>query len=208
MQELLVTMNQLLKVAKDIGSRVRDRDSISPPRSPVLGAAAERAARRPEPLVETALALISQHRQQPFFEAPELFDNRNWLLVLELFIASCSDAEISVKEASLALGGATSTALRRLLTLEKLGIIVSREDPNDGRRRLVSLSASATESVCAYLRTCAQDGPGFARFRLRLRVAQDEAAGGAKAAENSVVEHHFAPVQARTVSEPKSVSLS
>jgi DNA-binding MarR family transcriptional regulator len=208
-RELLGTMNQLVKLARDIGSRVRELDRVPPFRSPLAEAAADHAvASGSEALVEAAMALIAQHRRQPLFDAPALFDNRNWLLVLELFIAGCKNADVSVKDASLALGGATSTALRRLLTLEQLGIITSRDDPGDGRRRLVGLSDRATDAVRAYLAACGQNGAGLAQFRLRLRMAQAGAAPSAEVVGEGDAEDRLAQLQARTVSEPKWVSQS
>lgn len=204
-RELLGTMNQLVKLARDIGSRVRELDRAPPLHAPIVVPAVEHGVESgSEALVETALALIAQYRRQPLFDAPTLFDNRNWLLVLELFIAGCRNADVSVKEASLALGGATSTAVRRLLALEQLGIIASRDDPGDGRRRLVGLSDRATEKVRGYLAACGQSGMGQAHFRLRLRMAQSDAGGDVADAEDG--EDQFAQLQARTGSEPKWIS--
>ncbi|PSJ39756.1 hypothetical protein C7I55_14345 [Sphingomonas deserti] len=138
-----------------------------------------------------------------------------WLLILELFIADCKKADVSVKEASLALGGATSTALRRLLTLEQLGIINSREDPGDGRRRLVHLSDRAANTVRVYLATCQQNGLGVAHFRLRLRMAQADASPDAALAPSRAIvleekkpEEQLAQLLARSDSEPNRISQS
>jgi DNA-binding MarR family transcriptional regulator len=169
-RHLAKTVDHLVNIAVELGLRVRDLDRARPARRRSL-AAADAAVVPPScaALVDLARRMISHHREQPLFGSPELFDNRHWLLVLELFIADSCEAEVSVKEATLALGGAQSTALRKLLALERLGVVVSRDDPHDGRRRLIGLSHEATGAVRDYLTTHSSVPHGAGRLRLRLR---------------------------------------
>ncbi len=173
-ERLVRSAQRLARLAQTIGERAQvdtgtsvginnGRDALVEPIAPVR-------------LVEAAREAIAAHLAQPDFGAPALLRNRNWLLMLELFIAKSCGAPMPVKAACLTLGGPTSTALRIILELERFGLIASSSDDKDARRRLLMLTVHAEEGLRLYLtnRSDQADLP----LRLSLKLTKHVDASG------------------------------
>ena len=93
---------------------------------------------------------IDERRNRDKFFPKNLFADPAWDMLLELYAAELG--QIRVATASLCAGAAVppTTALRWISTLEREGLIDRRNDPLDGRRIFVALSAKGVSSMEAY----------------------------------------------------------
>lgn len=96
-------------------------------------------------------ALDALRRRRAAF--PELKDDAEWAIVLDLLASGGGGRPVSVGDACSASGAAGSTALRRIERLEDAGVLVRSPDPHDRRRWFVRLSKRAEQRLTAYLST-------------------------------------------------------
>lgn len=75
----------------------------------------------------------------------------SWVMVLELYIARCSRATLSVTSLCYASGLSLTSAIRRIDELEKENVAIRSRDPKDKRRILVTLTDHAFLEVERYL---------------------------------------------------------
>lgn len=168
---LVRAAERMARLAQDIserGSQERDPspdatpDGENPPPLPT------------EKLLDASRQAIAAHLAQPDFDAPAIFRNPEWILMLELFAARRTGVAVSVKSASLTLGGSASSANRTLLDLERLGLIASGSDEKDARRRLLTLTERAEAMLHAYLSKQAERRLPPMRLSLKLSHVQAE----------------------------------
>jgi len=164
---LVRAAQRMARLAQDIGERAQKA-----PLAPCAeeSTETERAATCPpaERLVAASREAIADCRRLPDFGAPVFFRNPVWLLMLELFTAERSGVSVSVKSASLTLGGAASTANRTILELERLELIRSVSDQTDARRRLLKLTPAADATLQAYLIQQIENREPSVRVSLKL----------------------------------------
>ena len=119
-------------------------------RGPV--AADSQSAEQPAlPLVDVARRLADARRIRRKYFSPELFHERAWDMLLELFVAHTSSRDVWVKSLLSAADGSPTTAIRWLDHLESIGLIVRRADESDRRRVIVNLSAKSEAAMLAFL---------------------------------------------------------
>ena len=94
---------------------------------------------------------LRRRRNKILFDVSDLFHDPAWDILLDLFIASETNAHISVSSACIASGVPPTTALRAISVMEKRGIITAGSDPFDARRRYVSLSDDMRKQMRALL---------------------------------------------------------
>jgi DNA-binding MarR family transcriptional regulator len=94
--------------------------------------------------------LVRARRQRAKFFNPELFADPAWDMLLELYAAALSQRRVSVSSLCIASGVAATTALRWMSALQKDGLIARENDPLDGRRVFVKLSAKGQRSIEDY----------------------------------------------------------
>lgn len=112
------------------------------------------AATRSEPITERDVrALIELRRKRDRFFGAELFADPAWDILLELYASYLMQQRITISRLCLAAAVPSTTALRWIAQLEKLGFIERRQDPMDARRYFCSLTIAARESMDAYFRT-------------------------------------------------------
>jgi DNA-binding MarR family transcriptional regulator len=112
------------------------------------------AARRDEAVTERDIrALINFRRTRDRFFGSDLFADPAWDILLQLFASHLSQHRITISNLCLDAAVPSTTALRWINQLEKMGFIERRQDSTDGRRYFVSLTIPARESMDAYFRT-------------------------------------------------------
>lgn len=74
-------------------------------------------------------------------------DGVEWRILLALREADLGSSDASATNIALACGASASAGLRRIMALEGRGLIDRREDPRDGRRAMLTLTA-AGRAVC------------------------------------------------------------
>ena len=77
----------------------------------------------------------------------ELFSDPCWEMLLDLYDAQLSDAEVTVTSLAAASGVPPTTALRRMETLQSHGLIVRIDDPGDRRRTIIRLTEPGFRAV-------------------------------------------------------------
>jgi DNA-binding MarR family transcriptional regulator len=80
-----------------------------------------------------------------------LFADPAWDMLLELYVAQLSQRRMTVSRLSEASGVPSTTALRWIETLVRHGLADRRNDPLDGRRVYISLSAEGCRAIQDYL---------------------------------------------------------
>lgn len=83
----------------------------------------------------------------------ELFSDPCWEMLLDLYDSLLAGQPATVTSLSAASGASTTTAWRRISTLEEHGLIQREEDPNDKRRMIVRLSKSGLSAVENFFET-------------------------------------------------------
>lgn len=144
---------QILSLIKAIDVRSDDRAKSS---DEAVGCA---TTLRPHPngrvdddaLVRTVKDVVRLHRLAPDFGATDLFGNKAWLVMLELFVAGRTGAAMPVTHVCLSLGGSQSSGMRCVADMERRTLIRSALDAKDARRRLIFLTPASEDLICRYL---------------------------------------------------------
>ena len=144
---------QLLKLADDLSSPQPDPALESETSAEILrwswtgsGTTNERN------VIDRALSDYRARQRRDRYLPKELFGEPAWDMLLDLFVASLQDRQISVSSACLASGVPTTTALRWLGQLERGGLVERRAIPQDQRVVWVKLSAKGLQAMTAYCR--------------------------------------------------------
>jgi DNA-binding MarR family transcriptional regulator len=82
--------------------------------------------------------------------APELFADPAWDMLLELYALHLEQKRVSVSSLCIAAYVPPTTALRWVAKLEEEGLATRMEDPRDGRRTWIELSAVGIERMERY----------------------------------------------------------
>ncbi|QIQ87795.1 MarR family winged helix-turn-helix transcriptional regulator [Erythrobacter sp.] len=112
--------------------------------------------RRIETAVEAAERAYKDRRKRAEEFDDALFGEPAWDILLDMFIHQSRSEEVTVKSACIGSGAPNTTALRWLKVLENYGLIQSKPDPNDQRRRLLALTAEGFEAMTRYLEAIAR----------------------------------------------------
>lgn len=168
---LVRAAERMARLAQEISERGNpEADAL-----PAAESVAERPSHPPpERLLDASRQAVSAHLAQPDFGVSSIFRNPEWILMLELFAAGRTGVAVSVKSASLTLGGSPSSANRTLLDLERLGLIASASDEKDARRRLLTLTDRAESILYAYLSKQLERRMPPMRLSLKLSHAPSE----------------------------------
>lgn len=164
---LVRAAEQMARLAHDIAERGK-RENAQPLTAEQAADGDLKPQVPPERLMQASKIAMAAHLQLPDFGAPAIFRTPEWLLMLELFAANRSGSDVSVKAASLTLGGAPSTANRAILELEQLGLIASSSDEKDARRRLLKLTPHAESILHDYLSRQSEHRPPAMRVSLKV----------------------------------------
>ena len=116
------------------------------------------AFRRPRSLAGVARTLVDQLNRRSQYLPGAIFDDPQWLMTLELFIAGEERREVSVSSLCLAAGVPATTALRHIRFLEARGIFKRTSHPRDRRISHVRLSETARVQAARYLLSLSSSG--------------------------------------------------
>jgi len=135
-------------MAGDAAAPAADIDAAMPA-AETEPAVADAAPPGPPPsLVRARRAFAARRRrQQVFGDRADLFGEPAWDMLLDLYIALHEDKPVTVSNACLSSGAATTTGLRWVATLAERGLVERIPDPKDGRRYFVRLTAEASALV-------------------------------------------------------------
>lgn len=110
------------------------------------------AAHPAEIAYRTATRCITNRlARQKHFSNPDIFGEPGWDILLYLYVHDFKHQNVSIKSATFGSGVPPTTALRWLSVLEGKGLISSKLDASDQRRRFVSLTPRASEIMTRYL---------------------------------------------------------
>ena len=100
----------------------------------------------PDPLARVRFELAARRRRENLFP-PELFGEPAWDMLLDLYVAACSDRRVAISSACIAAAVPATTALRHIKILEQAGLVARQPDSADGRRCFVILTEHATALI-------------------------------------------------------------
>lgn len=99
---------------------------------------------------------IRQRRLRDVFFAGNLFEDPAWDMLLDLFAAELEGRRVSVSSLCIAAAVAPTTALRWITRLTEVGLFQRQDDPRDGRRAFIGLSAQGSAAMRGYWARAAQ----------------------------------------------------
>lgn len=109
------------------------------------------APQRPRSLVDVAQQVLDHARSRSQFMPGAIFEDPQWLMTLDLFIAAEEGREVSVSSLACASGVPPTTALRHIRYLQAQGIFERISHPNDKRISLVRLADASRSQIARYL---------------------------------------------------------
>jgi DNA-binding MarR family transcriptional regulator len=102
-------------------------------------------------LTELALTLINHLHRRSRYLPDAVFEDPQWLMTLELFVAGEQSRAVSVSSLCLSSGVPPTTALRHVRMLEAKGFFERVAHPRDRRISHLRLSEGARDQVERYL---------------------------------------------------------
>ena len=106
---------------------------------------------RQQSLVIVARELMEHARRRSQFLPDAVFQDPQWMMTLDLFIAAEEGREVNVSSLCCASGVPPTTALRHIRHLQDQGIIERFSHPNDRRISLVRLADASRRQITRYL---------------------------------------------------------
>jgi len=109
------------------------------------------ALQRRQSLADFARLMLDDARSRSHFLPGAIFEDPQWLMTLDLFIAAEEGREVSVSSLCCASGVPPTTALRHIRYLQAQGIFERISHPHDKRISLVRLAEASRSQVARYL---------------------------------------------------------
>ena len=142
-----------MKRARDLSSNVAYERALQHAVFAKLPDRQDRAVAVPGDLERQRAATVVQRilmtAQNLDADAPEL------TILLDLYVQEQDRRAVTVGDACVAARISSSSALRSVGRLIDKGLVVRRPDPNDARRRLLSLTDRARSLLTGFIDTCA-----------------------------------------------------
>lgn len=114
-------------------------------------------SQRRHSLVNVAREMVEHARRRSQFLPDAVFQDPQWMMALDLFIASEEGREVSVSSLCCASGVPPTTALRHIRYLQEQGIFERISHPNDKRISLVRLAEASRSQLARYLASIGSD---------------------------------------------------
>jgi DNA-binding MarR family transcriptional regulator len=108
------------------------------------------AGRERKAIPQLVRAIQAARRRRDALFAPELFADPAWDMLLELYALHLEQKRVSVSSLCIAAYVPPTTALRWVAKLEEERLATRTEDPMDGRRTWIELSAVGIERMERY----------------------------------------------------------
>jgi DNA-binding MarR family transcriptional regulator len=108
-------------------------------------------------LVNVAREMLEQARRRGQFLPDAVFQDPQWLMTLDLFIAGEEARKVSVSSLCCASGVPPTTALRHIRYLQEQGIFERESHPSDRRISLIRLTEASRSQVARYLASAASN---------------------------------------------------
>jgi predicted transcriptional regulator len=100
-------------------------------------------------------AIICTRKIRDRYFDPTLFADPAWDMLLDLFRAQLDQHRVSVTSLCIASNVPATTALRWIQNLNDAGLLTRVDDPTDGRRHFIELSATGRSAMAGYFRELA-----------------------------------------------------
>lgn len=113
----------------------------------------------PDALHRIARAIVAQIRSRQAYLPEVRCEDPEWLMLLELFIASGSGRQVTVSNLCAASGVPSTTALRHIGLLERNGLLIRTPAAKDRRISHVRLHERAQRRLQSYLSSIAPRWP-------------------------------------------------
>lgn len=114
-------------------------------------------SQRRQALVSVARELVEHARRRSQFLPDAVFQDPQWMMTLDLFIASEEGRAVSVSSLCCASGVPPTTALRHIRYLQEQGVFERFSHPNDKRISLVRLAEASRGQLARYLASIGSD---------------------------------------------------
>lgn len=148
---LIGIANELLAMARELEIAVNDDGGAAPPPATTATPPPQSASQDHPVWVELARQTYEDRRRRnKIFQSDELFGEPAWDILLDLFIAAKERRRVSVTSACIGSAVPSTTALRWISILERLGFLTREADPGDARRVYVRLSPRGYEAMLEY----------------------------------------------------------
>jgi DNA-binding MarR family transcriptional regulator len=108
------------------------------------------AADSPQISARHLRSIIKARRAREQLFGPDLFADPAWDILLECYLGQLTQQRLSVTSVCDAAAVPATTALRWIQKLEQQGVLCRKEDPLDGRRSWIELTAAATSRLAFY----------------------------------------------------------
>jgi CheY-like chemotaxis protein len=118
---------------------------------PAIAVAPIKSPLEPKRAALDSLRAVRKLRSKYF--PSELFSDPCWEMLLDLYDSQLAGQQATVTSLSAASGASSTTAWRRLSTLQEHGLIQRLEDPDDKRRAIVRLSKTGLMAIENFLDT-------------------------------------------------------
>jgi DNA-binding MarR family transcriptional regulator len=138
--------------SKEAHSELSGLPNVGQACRPVSGAWFQRYVDGPAKAMPNRLvrAVQAARRRREALFGPELFADPAWDMLLELYALHLEQRRVSVSSLCIAAYVPATTALRWITKLEEDGLAVRSDDPRDGRRTWIELSAEGVERMRGY----------------------------------------------------------
>jgi CheY-like chemotaxis protein/DNA-binding MarR family transcriptional regulator len=149
---------KLVQAVKSAQLARQVRHRMEPPSLSATAGAAEE--KNPIARKRAALSdLKAMRRLRAKFLPTDLFSDPCWEMLLDLYDATLSAAEVTVTSLSAASGVPATTALRRIDELQRHDLIVRTEDKDDKRRTIIRLTDGGLKAVEKFFETYLERRP-------------------------------------------------
>ena len=144
---------EVARIADTLARLAREEGEVADRRPAYdFGPASDAAAPDAQVIRDT----IRARRLRGQFFGQGLFEDPAWDMLLDLFAAELEGGRVSVSSLCIAANVAPTTALRWITRLTEVGLFQRQDDPRDGRRAFIGLSAQGSAAMRGYWARAAQ----------------------------------------------------